>query len=118
MIGLVDAWREAAANNAQWCDLVARSHGLPARCDDDAWTCGRRTPRFYPDAVTLVPDADAASVLARIDTSAGCSVKDSFGTLDLERRGFRALFEAELAEAQRHGFGWIGHLRVWIREAA
>jgi hypothetical protein len=91
----VDVWQAAAANNAQWCDLIARSHGLRTRFDGQAWTCQSRTPPFYPDAVTLVPDPGARGLLGRIDVSPGCSVKDSFGTLDLEPDGFRILFEAD-----------------------
>ena len=92
---LMGPWQAAAANNARWCDLIARSHGLRTRSDSQAWTCQSRTPPFYPDAVTLVPRPAVADLLARIDVSPGCSVKDSFGVLDLGPRGFRILFEAD-----------------------
>ena len=56
----------------------------------------QRTPRYYPDAVTLDPAAVAGSILARIDTtSPGCSIKDSFATPDLGPFGFRVIREAE-----------------------
>jgi hypothetical protein len=84
----------AARNNAEWCDIVSRSHGLTARFDDNAWTCPTRTPPLYPDAVTLVPDVSVPDLLARIDAGAGCSIKDSFASIDLEPHGFRVLFEA------------------------
>jgi hypothetical protein len=42
--------------------------------------------------VTLDPAATAADVLPFVDGSAGCSVKDSFATLELP--GFSVLFEA------------------------
>jgi len=88
-------WRSrAAANNAEWCDMVCRSHGLEGRFDDDAWTCPTRTPVFYPDAVTLVPRPSVPALLARIDSGPGCSVKDSFATLDLSDHGFGVLFDA------------------------
>jgi hypothetical protein len=88
--------RAAARNNAEWCDAVCRSHGVPGRFDADAWVNPRRTPRYYPDAVTLDPTATAEAILPRIDTtSPGCSIKDSFATLELERFGFRVLHEAE-----------------------
>jgi hypothetical protein len=45
--------------------------------------------------VTPVPPPSVAELLARIDTSRGCSVKDSFASLDLTAQGFRVLFEAE-----------------------
>ncbi len=86
----------AARNNAEWCDAVCRAHGLPGAFDADAWTSAHRTPRYYPDAVTLAPTASGEHVLDRIDTaSPGCSVKDSFASLDLTGMGFRVLLEAD-----------------------
>ena len=85
----------AARNNAEWCDLVCRGHGTPTVFDEAMWVTARRSPPMYPDAVTLLPSARAEDVLARIDVSAGCSVKDSFATLDLTGHGFRVLFTAE-----------------------
>ncbi|GAA4101342.1 hypothetical protein [Nonomuraea soli] len=85
----------AARNNAEWCDLVCRTHGLPGRFGGRAWTNPRRTHVYYPDAVTLSPDATPDDVLAAIDTGAGASVKDSFATLDLGPHGFHVLFEAQ-----------------------
>ena len=83
-----------AHNNAQWCDLVCRSHEIPTRFDDDLWVSLRRSPHWYPDAVTLRPGVPEEAVLAAVDVSAGCSVKDSFADLDLAPAGFRVLFEA------------------------
>jgi hypothetical protein len=82
----------AARNNAALCDAVCRAHGIVGRFDTDAWTSERRTPPLYPDAVTLAPDADLDEVLARIDTSSGCTVKDSFATLG-NTHGLRVLFD-------------------------
>jgi len=91
-----DTWRGIAArNNAEWCDVVCRSHGAPTRFDADAWTSPTRTPPYYPDAVTLVPDLSVPNLLARVDTSAGCSIKDSFTSLDLSGHGFRVLLDAQ-----------------------
>jgi hypothetical protein len=84
----------AAANNAAWCDLVCGTHGAERRFDEDAWTSRRRTPPGYPDAVTLVPDVSVPDLLARVDASVGCSIKDSFASLDMTAYGFRVLFEA------------------------
>jgi hypothetical protein len=86
--------RSAAANNAGWCDLVCRSHGLVPAVDRDAWTSRVRTPVLYPDAVTLAGDVSVPDLLARVDATAGCSVKDSFASLDLSASGFRVLFDA------------------------
>jgi hypothetical protein len=85
----------AARNNADWCDIVCHMHGIRTRFDDDLWTSNRRSPPMYPDAVTLQPLAAPDRLLDRIDTSAGCSVKDSFASLDLARARMRVLFEAD-----------------------
>src|SRR5947207_3033271 len=95
MGGVVELRTLAAANNAGWCSTVCRSHGLHTTFDDDAWTSRTRTPPLYPDAVTLEPEVSVPELLARIDVSPGCSVKDSFDSLDLTAHGFRTLFEAE-----------------------
>ncbi len=92
----MDAWCGIAArNNAEWCDAVCRSHGARTQFDDDAWTSPTRTPIYYPDAVTLVADLSVPDLLARVDASAGCSIKDSFASLDLAGYGFRVLFDAQ-----------------------
>jgi len=86
----------AARNSAEWCDSLCGTHGIRGRFDSDAWITPRRTPRLYPDAITLDPAADAGSILERIDlTSPGASIKDSFATLDLSPLGFRVVREAE-----------------------
>ncbi len=85
----------AILDNARWCHLISSTHGIMGRFDDDAWVSPRRTPPMYPDAITLASDVPAEALLARIDRSAGCSVKDSFATLDLSDAGFEVLFDAE-----------------------
>jgi hypothetical protein len=88
--------RVAALNNAEWCDILCRAHGISGRFDPDAWVAPQRTPPFYPDAITLDAAATEASILDRIDTVAnGCSVKDSFAVLDLSPFGFEIVHEAE-----------------------
>ncbi|MFF5424534.1 MULTISPECIES: hypothetical protein [unclassified Streptomyces] len=85
----------AVRDNADWCHTLCRAHGLPGVFGPRAWTSPRRTPPYYPDAVTLTPDATAADVLTGIDrTAPGASVKDSHARLDLGPEGFRLLFEA------------------------
>lgn len=85
----------AARNNARWCDAVARSHGVTCTTDDLAWTASSRTPPYYPDAVTLSPEAGEYDVLARVDDSDGCSVKDSWSRLDLSMEDFARLVVGE-----------------------
>ena len=60
----------------------------------------RRSPPVYPDAVTLREPLFAGDVLPRIDSSPGCSIKDSFASVDLSDDGFRVLFEAEWIHRQ------------------
>ena len=89
-------WRSAAAhNNADWCDVVVRSHGGTTHFGRDAWTSQDRAPTYYPDAVTLAPHVPVPELLSCIDNSPGCSVKDSFSALDLTPYGFCVLFEAD-----------------------
>ncbi|MFD3725503.1 hypothetical protein [Streptomyces sp. NPDC058671] len=86
---------DAVRNNAAWCQAVCAAHGHPGTFGPRAWTSARRTPLYYPDAVTLTEDADATDVLTGIDrTTPGASVKDSYARLDLAAEGFRLLFEA------------------------
>jgi hypothetical protein len=87
--------RLAVANNASWCDLVARAHGCATSIDADAWVSATRTPPFYPDAVTLRAGVAADRLLGRIDATPGCSIKDSYAGLDLTPYHFEVLFEAE-----------------------
>ncbi|MEV0826601.1 hypothetical protein [Nonomuraea rubra] len=90
---MTDWRREAARDNARWCDLMCRAHGLAGAFTDLAWTSPVRTPPFYPDAVTLSPAATAADLLPHLDAGPGASIKDSFAALDLP--GFDVLFEAQ-----------------------
>jgi hypothetical protein len=85
---------DAAHNNAAWCDAICRAHGATGVFTPAAWSTPSRSPRAYPDAVTLAADRDEDALLRRVDTSAGCSIKDSFATLDLAPAGFRVLFDA------------------------
>lgn len=90
---MIDA---AAHNNAQWCAVMSRTHAVASEFGEQAWVAATRTPPYYPDAVTLVPGADAAALVAGIDTTVpGASVKDSFADLDLAEAGFQVLFDAQ-----------------------
>ncbi|WP_338780521.1 hypothetical protein [Streptomyces sp. DG1A-41] len=88
--------RAAARNNAEWCAVMCRAHGVAGEFGGEAWAAAGRAPLFYPDAVTLEPGADPDALVARVDLgSPGASVKDSFADLDLAGAGFRVLFEAQ-----------------------
>ncbi len=85
----------AAANNARWCDLICRSHAIPTAMQPGVWVALRRPPELYPDAVTLRPDVAEEDVLRSAQDGPGCSVKDSFSSLDLARLDFDELFQAD-----------------------
>ncbi len=85
----------AASNNAGWCDLACRASDVNTSIADGVWASHRRSPPFYPDAITLSPAASADAVLHRVQRGDGCSVKDSFASLDLDPLGFRVFFDAE-----------------------
>lgn len=85
----------AVRNNAEWCAGMCRAHGIATAAGPRVWTSPRRTPLYYPDAVTLTEDAVVEDVLDGIDlTAPGASVKDSYARLDLAPEGFRSLFDA------------------------
>ncbi|MFE9122979.1 hypothetical protein [Streptomyces sp. NPDC007172] len=116
--------RAAARNNADWCAALCRAHGITGETDPYAWTSPRRTPLYYPDAVTLTPEASPGDILGRIDlTAPGASVKDSFAALDLSDAGFEVLFEARWIRHEAPavtGRGWQlidseGGLTAWER---
>jgi hypothetical protein len=104
----MDVWRRIGAeNNARWCDLVVRSHGGRGVFSHDAWTSPTRTPPLFPDAVSLVPSLSLDDLLSRIDISPGCTIKDSFASLDLATHGFRVLFDAQwIRAAPTQGRAW------------
>ena len=89
----------AAHNNAEWCDAVCRAHNAPGEFSDHLWLNRHETPPFYPNIVTLTPNA-AETQTERIREfskhfASGFAVKDSFATLDLVPLGFEILFSAE-----------------------
>jgi hypothetical protein len=92
--------KQAAWNNALWCDTVCRTHGKPGEFLEGIWINRRETPRFYPNAVTLSEAVGTAAQLERVrelvDTRVpgDWGVKDSFSALDLAPLGFEVLFEA------------------------
>ena len=84
----------AVINNARWCDAVCRSHGFPGQFTGRLWTSVRHALPFYPNAITLSPDATAAEATAAQDPSRPFAIKDSFARLDLAPHGLTPLFDA------------------------
>src|SRR5689334_7347676 len=92
---MIDVLAAAVRDNAAWCHRVCAGAGLPVTLGQRVWWTAARSPDGYPDAVTLAPDLTVDEVLSGVDRSAGCSVKDSFATLDLSAQGFEVLFTAD-----------------------
>lgn len=89
--------KQAAHNNAIWCDTICRAHDIPGEFHDSLWLNRRPVPRFYSNAVTLNIDAvskQLAHIRNLIGTLGTFSVKDSFCALDLAPFGFQLLFAA------------------------
>jgi hypothetical protein len=66
------------------------------------WVSAESVPRFFPNAVTLAHDDTAVAeqrgtidILLKSNLPGRWAVKDSFNTLDLSRRGFEPLFDAQ-----------------------
>lgn len=93
--------RLAAQNNASWCDLVCRAHGVPGEFSDAVWRNRHPSPPFYPNLITLVDMPNPSNALehirqlCEIPLPGAWGVKDSFACLDLSIHGFDLLFEAE-----------------------
>jgi hypothetical protein len=87
--------RAAVANNAGWCDAVCRSHGYPGEFTARTWLSSRHAVPFYPNAITLSPDAATADTQAARDPDLAYGVKDSFACLDLAPAGLAPLFDAD-----------------------
>jgi hypothetical protein len=83
----------AALNNARWCDLVCRGHGVTTTWLEGFWVSRQRSPQFYPEAVTLRENLAPAQVIDELPVGVS-SVKDSFADLDLASHDFELLFEA------------------------
>ena len=116
-------WTVAAAlNNARWCDAVCRAHGHPGRMLPHMWVNAAVVPRFYPNAVTLAVGETALEeqrttieILQTSNLPGRWSVKDSFHTLDLSRRGFELLFDAKWIRSVMPAEGPSTDI-VWQRE--
>ena len=84
----------AVINNARWCDAVCRSHGYPGQFTGRLWTSVRHALPFYPNVISLSPDATAAEVTDGQNPSRPFAIKDSFARLDLAPHGLTPLFDA------------------------
>jgi hypothetical protein len=83
----------AVENNARWCDLVCRSHGITTSWQEGFWVARQPSPQCYPEGITLQENLAPKQLIDELPAGI-CSVKDSFADLDLASHGFEQLFEA------------------------
>lgn len=86
------------------------------------WVNAATVPRFYPNAITLTVGDRAleeqrttVEILQKSNLPGRWSVKDSFNTLDLSRRGFDLLFDAQWIRGGMPAAGPDTDI-VWQRE--
>ncbi len=97
---------QAIRNNAEWCDIVCRSHNLKGVFTDNFWLIKSDVPKYYPNVITLAPTTNSDKTIEFLEdfTSnerVNWSVKDSFAELDLMGIGFSKLFDASWIKAPR-----------------
>ncbi len=85
----------AVGNNASWCNMICRLHGIATEYSPSYWSAADPPPTFYPSAVTLRPDLDGRQIDIMLAHSAVGAVKDSYADLDLTSRGYEMLFSAQ-----------------------
>jgi hypothetical protein len=86
-MNLLDA---AVAENAQWCTLICRLHGIESRVEDDVWRAVESPPPFYPASITLRRGISASTILP---AGPNLGIKDSYADLRLSEHGCTELFE-------------------------
>jgi hypothetical protein len=89
--------QQAVANNAEWCRIIARCHGLSSYESQHAWYCREEMPPFYPNLVTLNKAPEIPNEVAVLESAlpSGWGLKDSFAALDLAPYRFHVLSTAE-----------------------
>jgi len=91
---------EAVRNNAIWCDVVSKTHGVIGSFSEDCWIAQEATPRFYPNVITLSPNKQDEQFVhvERLLASGNLKkwgVEDSFHDLDLKPHGFKAVIDGQ-----------------------
>jgi DNA-binding transcriptional LysR family regulator len=85
-------------NNAEFCDVICRSHGVPGAFERSLWIQEKQGPSFYPNIITLTRhdvSEQTTTIAALRAKDQDIAIKDSFSTLDLSGMGLRRLFDAE-----------------------
>lgn len=86
---------DAILNNADWCELVANSHGITNERFENAWRTKGRMPPFYPNVVSTIANTDAEGLTQLAEgLPPKCGWKDSYADIDLTEHGFSISFNA------------------------
>lgn len=91
---------KAAQNNAEWCDIVCRIHGVPGEFLENIWINQQEVPTLlYPNAVTIKPLSNTTldeiiHTLKEIPLKS-YAIKDSFNELSPDKLDSKILFEAD-----------------------
>lgn len=90
---------KAAQNNAQWCDIVCRTHKIPGEFLENIWINQHEVPAFYPNAVITKPLSNKTfneiiETLKKIPLET-YAIKDSFNELPIDKMECKILFEAD-----------------------
>lgn len=123
----------AVQNNVSWCELVCRTCGVPAKTRTFVWATLQRSPRLYPDVITLSPLAKSTHVAGAIAHRSGSvvGISNVFGDAAADPMTWRSIaavlgdvfpgfalvgYEAgeRLQAAGKACFKELGPLRVWL----
>lgn len=84
----------AVMNNMEWCGIVSRLHGCEIRTEKDLWGLDKRAPIYYPDVITRSKEISLKELASFMQDTQAIYIKDSYGSLQLEKDSFTVLMEA------------------------
>lgn len=92
--------RFAVQNNAEWCDIFCRSHGVSGFFDDGLWYSRDHVPDYYPNLITLSAAQEKPNLQEKVcelflRNPKMTFIKDSFADMELAEHGFVMLFDAQ-----------------------
>lgn len=83
----------AVADNAAWCESVARSLERSVSRTPTVWAVSE-PPRWYPHRITLTAGVEATDAVAGLPEGTDSWVKDSYGDVELGEHGFTPVVHA------------------------
>ena len=109
---------KAAQNNAEWCDIVCRIHGVPGEFLENIWINQQKVPTLlYPNAVIIKPLSsrtfnEVRQTLKKIPLET-YAIKDSFNELPIDEMGCKSLFEAEWITYSQEELAYVSTIDSW-----